>query len=243
MIIAMLLAHFVGDYVLQWDALAQWKAREVKGALVHSAIVFVITWLFALPFDPGFWPWVAFIGVTHALVDAAPVWVLQKLRRARTGLFELTRLLIDQTIHLAIIAIALIGGGYLRPATALADVLAAAQAAPWLTLTLAYVLVAMPAWILVEFAVYGLLNGTPPDFARIGPYKYVGTLERWLMTTFVLTGQLALVPLVAAPRLWLETRATPNANTPRPLVYVAEALASAMLAVAVGLAMRHILGQ
>lgn len=60
-----------------------------------------------------------------------------------------------------------------------------------------YVLVAIPAWILVEFSVYGLLNGTPPDFARIGPYKYVGTLERWLMTTFVLTGQLVLVPLVA----------------------------------------------
>lgn len=241
MIIAMLLAHFVGDYVLQWDALAQWKGREVKGALVHSAIVFAVTWLLAVPFDPGFWPWVVFIGVTHAIVDATPVWVMQRLRRARTGLFELTRLLIDQTIHLSIIMLALIGGGYLRPETALADVLAAAQATPWLTLVLTYVVVAMPAWILVEFAVYGLLNGTPPDFARIGPYKYVGTLERWLMTTFVLTGQLALVPLVAAPRLWLETRATPSATTPRPLVYVAELLASVMLAVAAGLLARQLL--
>jgi len=31
MVIAMLFAHFVGDYVLQWDSLARWKASLSRG--------------------------------------------------------------------------------------------------------------------------------------------------------------------------------------------------------------------
>ena len=55
MITAMLLAHLVGDYVLQWDALAAWKSRALAGVAVHAAIVTAVTWLFALPFAPDWW--------------------------------------------------------------------------------------------------------------------------------------------------------------------------------------------
>jgi len=53
MVIAMYLAHLVGDYVLQWDALARWKSRELKGVLAHGMIVLIVTWLLSLPFDAG----------------------------------------------------------------------------------------------------------------------------------------------------------------------------------------------
>ena len=55
MVIAMFLAHLVGDYILQWDSLAQWKAREFRGVVVHSLILFLVTAAFALPFQPTWW--------------------------------------------------------------------------------------------------------------------------------------------------------------------------------------------
>lgn len=236
MIVAMLLAHLVGDYVLQWDRLAYWKSRALSGVLVHAAIVTAVTALFALPFDPGFWPWVLFIGGLHCAVDALPLWLLRAFRLKRAGLFELTRFLIDQAAHLVIIGLALTLSGYLSWETLAADVTAAVAGDRTLALLLGYTFAAMPAWILVEFLVYGLLNGSAPDFAIAKQYKYVGTLERWLITTCVLVGQFALVPLVALPRLLVETPQV--ARTSRALVYVAELLASVTLAVGVGLALR-----
>lgn len=39
MIAAMLLAHIVVDYVLQWDGLARWKSERLSGVIVHGGIV------------------------------------------------------------------------------------------------------------------------------------------------------------------------------------------------------------
>lgn len=238
MIIAMFLAHLVGDYVLQWDKLAYMKGTSLKGVLIHGAIVTVVTWLFALPFDPGFWPWVMFICGIHIVVDAAPLYLVPALGLKREGLFELVRFLIDQIIHLAVIVLALGLAGYLPMDATLMGLFNAVQEHRALTLVMGYVFVAMPAWILVEFVVYGLLNQSAPDFPVVKHNKYIGTLERWLMLTFVLLGQFGLVALVAAPRLALEGPQV--LRTPRTLIYVAELLASVTLTLAVGLALRQL---
>ena len=39
MIAAMLLAHIVADYVLQWDGLVRWKSERLSGVVVHGGIV------------------------------------------------------------------------------------------------------------------------------------------------------------------------------------------------------------
>jgi hypothetical protein len=236
MMVAMVLAHLVGDYVLQWDTLAYWKSRALKGVLVHGAIVTAVTALFALPLDVSFWPWVVFIGGLHMAVDAAPLWLIPRLGLRREGLFELARWVLDQTLHFTIIALALMGAGYLNPGALWADLTAALNADRWLVFVLAYVFAAMPAWITVEFVVYGLVNGSAPDFATVKHYKYVGTLERWLMMTFVLLGQFAMVPLAVLPRLVFE--GVRVMGTPRSTVYLAELLFSVTLAVALGLALR-----
>ena len=51
MIVAMLLAHLIGDYIFQWDGLANWKSRAIQGVLVHGAIVSSVTVLMALLID------------------------------------------------------------------------------------------------------------------------------------------------------------------------------------------------
>ena len=238
MVIAILLAHLVSDYVLQWDKLANWKSRELRGVLVHGLIVTTVTWLFALPFEAGFWPWVLFISLMHIAVDAAPLWLIPRLGLKREGIFELVRWLIDQAIHLSVIVTALVLAGYLRAETLLTDLEAALRAYRPLAFALAYVFAAMPTWITVEFVVYGLINGSAPDFATVRHYKYVGTLERWLMMTFVLAGQFALAPLAVLPRLLFEGPQV--MRSPRARVYVMELLASVLLALALGLALRGI---
>jgi hypothetical protein len=201
-------------------------------------VVLAVTGLFALPIDPGFWPWALFIGSVHILVDALPLWLVRAFKLKREGLFELARFLVDQAIHLGVILLALALSGYLRPDSLVADLSDALSSDRGMAFLLGYAFAAMPAWILVEFMVYGLLNGSAPDFAHARQYKYIGTLERWLITTFVLLGQFALVPVVALPRLLLESPQV--MRTPRTLIYLGELLASVALAVGIGLALRQL---
>ena len=231
MIIAMLLAHLTGDYVLQWEALARWKGVSIKGAACHGSIVLLVTLLFAVLIDPGWWPWAVFIGLAHIVIDAS--WVHVNRRFASRGMYGLVRLLTDQTLHFAVILFALCASGYASPATLFNTTLSEVQTHRAWAVALGYVLVSMPAWIFIEFIFYGLINGSAPDFSRVGKYKYVGSLERGLIATFVATGQFTLVPVVALPRLVLES--PQYFGNSRTLLYMAEWLGSLAVAVLIGL--------
>lgn len=234
MIIAMLLAHLMGDYVLQWDALANWKGRSVKGAACHGSIVLAVTLLFAMLIDPRWWPWALLIGLAHIAIDAS--WVLVNRRwAARSGMYGLVRLLTDQTLHFAVILFALFASGYVTPIGLPGALVAEVQTHRLWAIALGYVLISMPAWIFIEFVFYGLINGSAPDFGRVKKYKYVGSLERGLIATFVATGQFALVPVVALPRLVLES--PQYFGDSHTTLYLAEWLGSLALAVFIGLAL------
>ncbi len=228
MIIALLLAHMVGDYVLQPDALARWKARSITGAALHGSIVLVVTLLSAVLVDSTWWPWALFIGLTHIAIDAG--WVpLNRRFSARNDLYGLVRLLSDQMLHLTVIAFALCASGYLVPSSMIKTIVNEVETHRLWVVALGYVFISLPAWIFIEFIFYGLINGSAPDFGRVVKYKYVGSLERGLIATFVATGQFVLVPVVALPRLVLEGPQYSGDN--RTTLYLAEWLGSLALAV------------
>ena len=104
MVIAMFLAHLVGDYVLQWDALAQWKSRELRGVVAHSIVLFAVTALFAAPIAPDWWWGVLLISVSHFLVDAVQFLF-------RPPIAPLRRFFIDQLLHFLFSIAALVAGG------------------------------------------------------------------------------------------------------------------------------------
>jgi len=235
MVIAMYLAHLVGDYVLQWDALARWKSRELKGVLAHGMIVLVVTWLLSLPFDAGWWPWALVIGLTHTAVDAATLWLGKRIPLQGSGALALARYLIDQLVHFSIITLVLVWSGHLAMPSGTAGLMTELRHHRLLVLALGYTFVTLPAWILVQFTVYGLVDGSAPDFSR-STNKYLGILERGLITTCVITGQFLLVPLVTLPRLLLEGPQVRGSN--RATLYVTELLASVALAIAIGLVLR-----
>jgi hypothetical protein len=254
MIIAMLLAHLVGDYILQWDSLSRWKSRSLKGVLVHGSIVLIVTWLFALPFDSSWWPWVLFIGLTHTLIDALGLPVRKWLARAGVGLGAMILLVVDQTLHLTVIGLALVGSGYLTMPSMAADILVALSSHRILAFVLGYAFLTMPAWIFIEFTVYGLIRGTAPDFSVAVKNKYVSILERGLIATFVLLGQFILIPLVALPRLALEWPEIAGwtavggqkgetqvaTDSQHGTLYIAQLLASITLAMIIGLGLRQL---
>lgn len=227
MVIAMLLAHLVGDFILQWDKLAQWKSREFKGVLVHSFIVFLITTTFALPFRPLWWQGILFISVAHLAIDGVQFLL-------KPPLTPLTRFLIDQALHLLVIVVALVGGGFLQPNTWAADVHAALEQELMVSL-LGYAFLTMPTWVLLKFLGYSLICGKAPEFLE-GKHKYLSIAERLLIATLVLTGQFLLVPLVALPRLLLHWPRLVRSE--RRSLYLFETVAGVFLAVVVGLGLR-----
>jgi hypothetical protein len=232
MIAAMLLAHIVADYVLQWDGLARWKSERLSGVIVHGGIVLVVTWLLSLPYTREWWPYALLIGLTHTLIDALRTRVGRVSGRTALGLF-----LLDQALHLAIILAMLSLSGYLVQGQIVEAVVHQAQDVRLLTFLIGYTFITMPAGIIVRFLVQGLVASTEAE-ALPSTNKYIGILERGLMTTLVIVGQFALIPLVAAPRLVCDgPRVRENGMTSS---YVAELLASAAAAIAVGLALRRV---
>ena len=221
----MFLAHLVGDYVLQWDALAQWKAREFRGVVVHSLILFITTLLFALPFDPTWWSGILIISLSHFAVDAIQFFY-------RPSISPLLRFILDQIAHFSFIILALISGGFLEWGSIWSGILESAKATPLLTAFLGYAFITMPAWVLLKFVVYALVKGQPPNFPA-GPNKFVGITERLIITTLVLFGQVLLVPLVTLPRLIVEWPKVTDSGSDG--VYVIELVSSVVLAVSVGL--------
>lgn len=244
MVISILLSHLFGDYILQWDSLSRWKSQSLNGVLVHGAIVLAVTWLFSLPFDPTWWPWAIFIGLTHTLIDGVELPIRKRLAGQNSGVSAVSFLIIDQILHLSIIAFALVHSEFLELPSLSADILAALTNNRTLTFMLGYAFLTMPAWILVEFLVYGLIKGTAPDFSQAVKNKYICILERGLIATFVLLGQFILVPLVAVPRLMMEMNQTPGheieSDNQRNRILVAELLASISIAIVIGLGLRQI---
>lgn len=224
----MFLAHLVGDYILQWDRLAQWKSQELRGVLVHSLIVFGVTWLFALPFAPGWWEGIIFIGVIHFIIDALPHWI-------KLPFSPIARFLLDQALHVIVIVVALAAGGFLDLSAWPTQVVGVLEEQYVLAYALGYAFLTMPAWVLLKFLGYRVLKGCGPMFPD-GINKYFGIGERLLITTLVLMGSFLLVPLAALPRLVLEW---PNLlDGDRRPVLLFELLVGFTLAVAVGIGLR-----
>jgi len=206
MVTAVFLAHLVGDYILQWNALAIWKSRALKGVVAHGAIVWAVTWLLTAFFDPAWWPWALFIGLTHTVIDALPLWLGKYVT-------PLQRFVADQAAHCGLMLVALGASGYLGEIRLMDSLVASLQDYRLLTFALGYAFITMPAWVLVEFMVYGAVRGPAPDFPPTAN-KFLGILERGLITTFVVLGQFTLVPLVALPRLVFSGASTHQRPTP-----------------------------
>lgn len=224
MLAAMILAHLIGDFILQWNKLAAWKARELKGVVVHVLIVSLVTLSIAVTVDPTWLPWAIFICVMHLVIDAAGL-------RFRGRYSPLGWFAVDQTAHFTTIFLALFASQSLDLSLLTGNLLAGLESETLMLYLIGYAFVTMPAWVLVKFTAYGLVGGMAPEFGHND--KYPGMIERLLIVTFVGLGQFYLVPLVMLPRFLVDWPRV--ADGERTGIYLAELLVSVFLAVFIGL--------
>lgn len=95
--VKLVLAHLIGDFILQPTSWVKAKeTRKLKAwqlyahILVHAVLIIVIVW------DVYFWPWALIIAVSHLLIDALKI-SLQREKTKRLLFF------IDQLMHIAVI--------------------------------------------------------------------------------------------------------------------------------------------
>lgn len=229
MILAMILAHLVGDYILQTDRLAYWKSRDLRAVLLHGLIMTAVTAVFALPFKPFWWQGVLFIGLTHTAIDAAQLYF-------KPPIVPILRFFIDQFLHFLTIFIALAAGGYLY--TGIEETYFGIDGQMLLIYAVGYAFVTMPAWVLLKFVGAAVVDGVGPTFPDSFANKYTGIAERVLILTVVLAGQFILIPLLAFPRFLIERKEL-TSSSQRPY-YLFESLVGISLAIVVGLLLRTI---
>ena len=226
-LLKMLLAHLVGDYVVQGDLIANWKARAVAGVLVHGLIVTIVTVLFAYPYDANLENLYAAlaIGGIHTFIDLTNFIGTKRIQK-KDGLSSFVLFLCDQLAHLlSIIGVSAALGVLPAPV----EILHILQDNRLLTLAFAYVFISMPAWVLITFTI-GSIKRTGPDFVSATQRKYMTIFERGLIMTLLLFGQIFLMPLIAIPRL-LQDHSTVE-GTSRS-AYVSEWVLSVILTLAV----------
>ena len=231
MVPMLIFAHLLGDYILQFNFLARWKARSLWGVVAHGGIVTLTTLACASLIEPAWWRYAALIGITHTFIDV----VRARLIHAKNTTWDLIYFLFDQVIHIGIIILT----ATLRPVTAAGG---HAVAPKVLALAIGYLLLLQPAWVLLRFIVRGVWGPEAAPHLGIGE-KYAPMMERVLIASFVLTGQITLIPLVLLPRRL--TAINLQENGVGVMVHLtghwAETVLSVLLAAGVGWIMRIVM--
>lgn len=187
--IKLLLAHVVGDFVLQpLKGVIDKQQRKHKSpflyihVLIHAVLVFAL-----LQFQWSLWPVVIIIGVTHFFIDLTKLNLDGRVR-------EPWLFLLDQIAHLAVIA-GLVYVFYHG------DIQLYALIKPeYLLLTLGVVSATFAAAILIQILLsrWKVVEDDPHSSLK-NAGKYIGMLERLLVFVFVILQQwLAIGFLLAA---------------------------------------------
>ncbi|MFT4576637.1 MAG: hypothetical protein ACI9SI_001567 [Polaribacter sp.] len=99
-IIQLLIAHIIGDFVLQpnkWVKDKNIKKHKSKFLYFHG-LIHLIALTILLKFNWSYWPYILFIVITHILIDLIKLNLIEKINNR--ALFAL-----DQVLHMIIISI------------------------------------------------------------------------------------------------------------------------------------------
>lgn len=218
----LLLAHLAADFILQSNSICQHKSEKKWRSpyqYAHAAIVFALSWLAA--YESGFWQYALFIGITHLFIDIGKSYFKEKAR-----LF-----VVDQVLHILILASVArhwcqSNCWHIPFGISLQFiVIAAAAIACW-----------KPANIFIKMTLknhrISIPEGNNGDF---NAGALIGTLERWLIVTFVCLQRYESIGLLIAAKSIIRFSEKDTAKTEYVL---AGTLLSIFIAVLAGLAVR-----
>lgn len=190
LLVKLVLAHLIGDFILQPDTWVQDKnLRKHRSSILylHVLIHGLATWL--LVWDPSFWLPVFIIVVSHFIIDLAKI----NLQNPRTQTLWFA---LDQCLHLAVIVSIWYVWEYseLQVKTFPTEVV--------LIILTAALFLTKPTSIIIKKSIS---QWTPETFHTVASSlpdagKFIGYLERLLVFTFILAGHLDAVGFLLAAK-------------------------------------------
>lgn len=226
--LTLLVAHLVGDFLLQTDSLCAKKCerRFRCGFLYVHAVIIALLSLMAF-WDLSYWPWALGIGASHLIIDG----VKSCVNKDSIWVF-----LIDQIFHLVILMVVA------STCAARCDWITP----DWLTdqvfsvvaVVSAAIICWKPANILVKYILKYCQMIVPADDSNLfHAGKLIGTLERWLILAFLIIGRYEVIGFLIAAKSIIRFGEKDKDQTE---YFLAGTLLSISIAVACGLLLRII---
>lgn len=232
----LLLAHIVGDFVLQTKTLVLKRGENVLYLLLHTLIHVLLLCIVFFPAITDAWFAILSIGVAHLAIDSLKIWVEKIWPTKPTTLF-----LADQLLHILVI-LTVVLGTYSFPETLLANL----SVAKLLLYLIAFLLLAVvsPIFLRVFFtkwnqeqAVQSKRSETLFDAGLL-----IGIMERLMIVFFILAGFLEGIGFLLAAKSIFRFGDLTNAKDTKFTEYVlVGTLASFLIAMAVGFVLQHAL--
>ncbi len=190
LIIKLLVAHVLGDFVLQPNRWIEAKKKETyksKYFYLHG-VIHLIALLVVLEFKVSYWPYIIGIVVSHLLIDLLKLNLETKLN---------TRLLfgLDQLLHLIIIGLV----AYSNAPYAIQ--LKQIYTPKALLLVLAVLLLSFVSSIIMKIVMSKwILEEDKSEDSLENAGKYIGILERLFVFGFILLNQWSAIGLLIAAK-------------------------------------------
>ena len=188
--VSLLLAHFIGDYLLQSGPLCKQK-REKKARswfqYVHALSIAMLSW--AALWDARLWFVALGIGLSHLLIDIGKSYVKEE---------NVWAFALDQVLHILVMAVAawvcvdrLVWSvpAWLTPSVLRAEAIAVAGIICW-----------RPANFLIRSVLQFNQVSIPSDPNAFHAGQLIGILERWLILVFILIGHYEVIGFLIAAK-------------------------------------------
>ncbi len=174
LLLKLILAHLLGDFVLQFDAWVKDKQEnKLKSpylylhVVIHFALILLITW------NLNYWKLALFISLSHGIIDTCKLYISAKTTKQQWPFFT------DQIAHLIIIVLACY---WVNPAFIPQNFLTHIN----LKIVVAFLFLTLPVGIIIDkcMAGWAFKEDSAVSLPKAG--KIIGIIERLLVLIFIL---------------------------------------------------------
>jgi len=234
----LLLAHMLGDFVTQPLVLVSMKRKGWRGIIIHSIIVTAFTAALAWGQFPHWWAWTLLLGLSHAFIEQFRTFYVKDGDRG--GLYYF---LLDQAAHLGVIVfIAAVSVNWRPPELASLFNGTASVESRLIVYLIALIFLVWSAPILEAEMVATLIgcnDNVGGKSVRVMPIdRLLGTLERLAAVSLVLAGCLYLAPVSFLLRIYVQRSQWHSSSSRNRLI--TKMATSFLLAIATGLVLRAV---
>jgi hypothetical protein len=234
----LLLAHMLGDFVTQPLVLVAMKRKGWRGIILHSAIVTAFTAALAWGQFPHWWAWTLLLGLSHAFIEHFRTFYVRG--GSRGGLYYF---LLDQAAHLGVIVLIAAVSVHWRPAelASLFNGTASLESRIIVYLS-AFIFLVWSVPILEAEAVATLMgcdDNVGGKSVRVRPMdRLLGTLERLAAVSLVWAGCFYLAPVPFLLRFYAQRGQWQGQSSRKRLII--KMATSFLVAMATGLLLRAV---